>query len=269
LKYLLEQKLATIPQHQWASKVLGFDFRVEFKTGSSNVVANALLHRDVEASAELAALSAPSFHLFDTLQRKIDDTPELRSPRDEVQAGHRGDKWRVVDGLITMSGRVYLPLDSTLMAAVLQHAHDVGHEGVERTLHRLRIDFHLPDALTIVWDHVRACMACQRNKSEHLHLAGLLQPLDVPSVVWADVAMDFVEGFPRISGKSIILTVVNMFSKVAHFIPIGHPYTVTSVARVFFNMIMRLHGIPSSIVSGRDPVFTSRFWRELFELTGI
>jgi hypothetical protein len=91
----------------------------------------------------------------------------------------------------------------------------------------------------------------------------------VPSIVWADVAMDFVEGFPRINGKSVILTVVDRFSKYGHFIPLGHPYTATTVAKAFFDTVVRLHGIPCSIVSDRDPVFTSQFWRELFRLAGV
>jgi hypothetical protein len=65
------------------------------------------------------------------------------------------------------------------------------------------------------------------------------------------------------------LTVVDRFSKEAHFIPLAHPYTATSVARVFFAEIVRLHGIPSSVVSDCDPVFTSAFWRELFRLAGV
>jgi hypothetical protein len=66
--------------------------------------------------------------------------------------------------------------------------------------------------------------------------------------------MDFIKGFPRINNKSVILTVVDKFSKCAHFIPLGHPYT-TAVPRVVFHSIVRLHGISSSIVSDRDPVF--------------
>jgi hypothetical protein len=71
---------------------------------------------------------------------------------------------------------------------------------------------------------------CQQHKREHLHPAGLLQSLEVPSAVWADIAMDFMEGFPKGSGESVILTVVDRFSKYAHFIPLGHPYTATSMA---------------------------------------
>jgi hypothetical protein len=58
---------------------------------------------------------------------------------------------------------------------------------------------------------VRACATCQRNKSEHLHLVGLLQLLEVLSVVWADIAMHFIQGFPKVNGKSVILTVVDRF----------------------------------------------------------
>jgi hypothetical protein len=97
----------------------------------------------------------------------------------------------------------------------------------------------------------------------------LLQPLDLPSAVWADVAMDFVEGFPQVHDKSIVLTVIDCFSKYAHFLPLGHPYTETSAPRVFFDNIVRLHGIPSLIVSDKDPVFTSQFWRELFSLSRV
>ena len=118
-------------------------------------------------------------------------------------------------------------------------------------------------------EFVRRCEVCQRNKTEHLRPGGLLQPLPVPSTVWADIAMDFVEGVPRVSGKSVILTVVDQFSKYAHFMPLAHPYTATLVARVFFDEVVRLHGMPASIVSDRDTVFTSSFWRELFRLSGV
>jgi hypothetical protein len=81
--------------------------------------------------------------------------------------------------------------------------------------------------------------------------------------------MDFVEGFPKVRGKTVVLTVVDRFSKFTHFIPLGHPYTAVSVIRAFFEGIVRLHGIPCSIVSGWDTVFTSAFWSELFHLAGV
>jgi hypothetical protein len=110
---------------------------------------------------------------------------------------------------------------------------------------------------------------CQRNKSEHLHPAGLLQPLPVPQTVWSDISMDFIEGFLTVGGKSVILTVVDRFLKFAHFIPLSHPYSASSIACAFFTDIVQLHGFPTSIISDRDPVFTSTFWAELFRLAGV
>jgi hypothetical protein len=68
--------------------------------------------------------------------------------------------------------------------------------------------------------------------------------------------MDFIEGLPKVGGKSVILMVVDHFSKYAHFIALDHPYTAASVAHAFFDGIVRLYGFPSSIVSDRDPVVT-------------
>lgn len=92
-----------------------------------------------------------------------------------------------------------------------------------------------------------------------------MHPLEVPSVVWVDIALDFVEGFPRVGGKSVVLTVVDRFFKYAHFIALGHPYTAISVAMAFLDNIVRLHGILCSIVSDRDPIFTSAFWGGTFQ----
>jgi hypothetical protein len=71
--------------------------------------------------------------------------------------------------------------------------------------------------------------------------------------------MDFIEALPMVNGKSVILTVIDRFSKAAHFLALAHPYTAVLVARVFFAEIVCLHEIPSSIVSDRAPVFTSAY----------
>ncbi len=268
LKFLLDQRLSTIPPHRWVSKLMGFDFTVEFRPGRTNVVADALSRRDEETTSTLMALTGPGFSVFDDLRHEIDSDASVGALRDKVLAGKLGATWEFTDGLLIKQGRVFVPATSPSLPALLEAAH-TGHEGVERTLHRLRADFAVPNAKQAVQDFVRACAVCQRNKVEHLHPAGLLQPLPVPTQVWEDISMDFVEGLPRVNGKSVILTVVDRLSKYAHFLPLGHPYTATSVAQVFFNEVVRLHGIPLSIVSDRDPVFTSAFWTELFRLAGV
>jgi hypothetical protein len=179
------------------------------------------------------------------------------------------EPWRLVDGLLLHGRRIFVPDHDDLRHQVLLMAHSASHEGVQKTLHRLRADFYISGDLAFVRDWVRSCETCQCNKTETLRPAGVLQPLVVPSQVWADISMDFIEGLPKVGGKSVILTVVNRFSKYAHFIALGHPYTAASVARAFFDDIVRLHGFPASIVSDRDPVFTGHVWRDLFRMAGV
>jgi hypothetical protein len=175
----------------------------------------------------------------------------------------------VVDGLVLCGAQVFVPASSSLVPMIVELAHSVGHEGIQKTLQRLRQHFIVDHDRHLVEEFVRSCVTCQRNKTESLHPVGLLQPLEVPSFVWSDIAMDFMEGLPRVNGKSVILTVVDRFSKHVHFIVLSHPYTAASVAKAFFKAIVRLHGFPRSIVSDRDPVFTGNVWKDLFKLAVV
>lgn len=79
--------------------------------------------------------------------------------------------------------------------------------------------------------------------------------------------MDFNEGLPKVNGYSVIFVVVDRFTKYAHFIPVKHPYIGSSIAAIFFDNIVKLHGLPKTIVSYRDKIFTSTVWQELFALS--
>jgi protoheme ferro-lyase len=71
--------------------------------------------------------------------------------------------------------------------------------------------------------------------------------------------MDFIEGLPMSKGYNVIIVIVDRFSKYNHYIPMAHPYTAATVAKAFMENIFKLHGIPQSIVSDQDKIFTSNF----------
>ena len=80
--------------------------------------------------------------------------------------------------------------------------------------------------------------------------------------------MDFIVGFPKVGNKLVIMVVVDMISKYAHFCSLPHQFSLTMVAQVFLDQVFNLHGMPTSIVFDRNPTLISKFWKELFKLQG-
>ena len=112
------------------------------------------------------------------------------------------------------------------------------------------------------------CLECQLTKYEAKKASGFLCPLPVPHQPWVDLSLDFIVGLPAYQGNTVILVVVDRFSKGIHLgmLPISH--TAHMVASLFVNIVVKLHGLPQSLVSDRDPLFISRFWQEHFLLSG-
>jgi len=116
---------------------------------------------------------------------------------------------------------------------------------------------------------VYACLICQKSKVEHQKPAGLLTPLDILEWKWDSISMDFVTSLPNTpKGHDAIWVIVDRPTKSVHFIPININFPVSQSAEIYIREIVKLHGVPSSIVTDRDPRFTSRFWKSLQEALG-
>jgi hypothetical protein len=113
---------------------------------------------------------------------------------------------------------------------------------------------------------IKECLVCQQAKHKNYKSPGLLSPLPMPDSAWRDISMDFIDALSKCDGYSVILVVVDCFTKYTHFLPLKHPYTINSVAQAFLSTVVKLHGLPKTIVSDRDKVFTTSFWKELFKI---
>jgi len=273
LKFLLEQKVGTPFQQKWITKLLGYSFTVEYKKGSDNRVADALSRREGwEDDPSISLISIPAATWVQEIKLQYQEDVELKQLLDKWNSNSlNNSKYSMHAGLLLYKGRILLGDNLDLKLKVLQYLHCdpmAGHSGYERTIKRARKDFYWKGMKKDVKNFIRECSVCQQNKYDTSSPAGLLQPLPIPDRVWTDISMDFVEGLPLSNGYSVILVVVDRLSKYSHFSALAHPFTAAKVAQVFTVNVLKLHGLPSSIVSDRDPVFTSTFWRELFKLQG-
>uniref|UniRef100_A0A670HMP7 Gypsy retrotransposon integrase-like protein 1 n=1 Tax=Podarcis muralis TaxID=64176 RepID=A0A670HMP7_PODMU len=130
-------------------------------------------------------------------------------------------------------------------------------------------DFWWPRMRGEVADYVARCDTCQRAKPVHRPPAGLLEPLQTPFEPWERVALEFVTDLPSSRGKTAVLLVVDLFSKMAHFIPCAKVATAEQTAKLFIDHVFRVHGLPRSILSDRGRQFISNFWQKLMGFLNV
>ncbi|CAI7839790.1 unnamed protein product [Closterium sp. NIES-53] len=129
--------------------------------------------------------------------------------------------------------------------------------------------YYWPHMANDVQKFVTSCDTFQRMKSSKQKKARLLQPLPVPEQPWQVVSLDFITGLPPTNaGHDAILVVIDKFSKMGHFIPTYTTARTEETAQLFLKHIISQHGIPTTLISDRDPKFTSKFWKELMSLMG-
>ena len=289
LKYLFEQKELNMCQRRWMELLKDYDFELNYHPGKANVVADALSRKSLYAAwmmlreeellkafqgLNLGVREESGILCLSQLQISSDFKSELlkahqdsEALRKVLPAVEQGKQWRMSeghDGLWRFKNRIIVPDVGDLRQSILKEAHKSGfsiHPGSTKMYQDLKAMFWWPGMKNDVALHVSKCLTCQKVKIEHQRPSGTLQPLEIPQWKWESIAMDFVIGLPRTrSGCDAIWVVVDRLTKSAHFLPIRISCTMEELARMYIKEIVRLHGVPSTIISDRDPRFTSRFW---------
>jgi hypothetical protein len=250
------------------ARLMDLKFKILYKKGKENVAADAL-----SRVANVMALQGVSEVQPLWVQEILNSyTTNSKAQQLLIQlAVHspKEDGFSLEQGLIRYNGRIWLGENSAVQTKLIAvfHASAIGgHSGIKVTYHRLKQLFCWKGMKLDVDNFVKQCLVYQRAKHGQKHPAGLLQPLPIPDEAWKQLSMDFIEGLPLSEKCNVIVVVVDRLTKYAHFFAVKHPYTAQSIAQLFLDNVVKLHGMPKSIVSNRDPIFLSKFWKELFTL---
>ncbi|KAI4884140.1 hypothetical protein NFI96_009880, partial [Prochilodus magdalenae] len=232
---------------------------ITYRPGTRNTKADAL-SRMFEEDADCATIDKPileSRMLLSPIRWEIDNEIEQCNAAEPVPETCPPDRLFVPapfrDRLITW---VHTSLTS-------------GHPGETRT-HQLLAGKYWWDSMNSdIHRFVTSCDTCSQCKTPRTLPAGKLMPLPIPSRPWSHIAVDFVTDLPESQGHTVILTVVDRFSRGVRFIPFASLPTAFQTAEALFHYVFRLFGIPEDIVSDRGSQFTSQVWSAFMERLGI
>ncbi|BBH03402.1 hypothetical protein Prudu_014267 [Prunus dulcis] len=267
LRYLHSQRNISSRHIKWTEYLQIFTFVIRHRPGVDNKVADALSRVGVILQSLTAQVVG-----FDKIKTEYSSCPDFGLIFQEVTAGNRRDHvdFLLRDGYLFRGTQLCIPRTSLRDFLVWElHAGGLaGHFGKDKTITLVADRFYWPSLKRDVAHILAQCRTCQLAKARKQN-TGLYTPLPIPHTPWKDLSMDFVLGLPKTArGHDSILVVVDRFSKMAHFLPCSKAADASSVAKLFFKEVIRLHGLPVSIVSDRDVKFVSYFWKTLWKLFG-
>ncbi|KAH9466898.1 hypothetical protein Pst134EB_033244 [Puccinia striiformis f. sp. tritici] len=283
LLYFKTAKYLSPKQARWASYLDNFNMQIFHIVGSRNPADAPSRREDLGNEEKLLpdsksiatkmitvdSLSALDF--FHDLQFQRPNEELLDYLKRSYSPEERADKsLKEKDSVLWHGDRIFVP--KALRVRLMKMYHDaptVGHPGSSRTLSALTRTFSWPGVRRFVLDYVRSCDSCQRVKARRQAKDGKLIPIVPGPKPWSTIGMDMITKLPLSGGFDSILVVIDLLSKLTHFIPCKEASSSMVLAGLFRKNIFRLHGLPDRIVSDRGSTFVSGIWKCLMVALNI
>jgi len=238
---------------------------------------------DLSPLATIAALCAPIDNTSrPSLKTSVSINKEIIK---KCIIGYKSDKWyenlisasrgmpelTVKNGLWFIGERLVIPDNCGLCEMILQFTHDaLSHFGFFKSYKSIRHSFFWPGMCKDLKEgYIPSCRECMRNKSFTMKPCGPLHPLPVPDERCMSISMDFIGPLPVDQGYDCILTIMDRLGSDIQIIPTYSMVSAEDLAVVFFNNWYCKNGLPDEIVSDRDKLFVSKFWKHLMVLSGM
>jgi hypothetical protein len=261
LQFVTQQEKLNQRHVIWVEYMKNFTFVIKHISGTANKVVDALRRKCLLMQEfRVKTLS------FDNLKEMYRDDPDFKemyeaSENPIIKDRSQWTEYMIQDGLLFRGNQLCIPKCS-MRENLLKENRNVGlarHFGHDKIFSKLNGSYFWLGMRTDVKIFVDRCRIFQHTKGKRQN-TGLYQPLPIPKRSWDAVSMDFVLGLPRMQrGFDSIFVVVDIFSKMAHFIPCQKTSDATHIANLSFKEVVRLHSLPRSIVSDQDTKFVGHF----------
>ena len=158
--------------------------------------------------------------------------------------------------IVYIDGKIYVPKNRQLRDKILSNNHnslDIGYPGQHRMMELIKRNYWWLGICNDIQKYIQGCQECQQNKVQHMKKAAPLHPLSIPKILWEKISINVIGPLPRSEDKDAILVVVNWFSKMIKLMATMTSISSGEVARIYWDDIWKIHGIPKKIISNRGP----------------